>query len=116
MLNIYDNTLATFIIRNKNGLAFISMFSFKVHISDVLYVHKDLRDSVFVSLKLLSKMRQINVAIDSLSGSYLLLFFCLQFVVFLCPSATSFDKIFIKLFAGSGPILLYSQQLNRRKK
>jgi len=70
----------------------------------------------FVSLKLLSKKRQINVAIDSLSGSYLLLFFCLQFVAFLCPSDTSFDKIFIKHFAGSSPILLHSQQLNRGKK
>jgi hypothetical protein len=36
----------------------------------------------FVSLKLLPKKGQIDVAIDSLSGSYLLLFVCLQFVVF----------------------------------
>lgn len=37
--------LLRLLIKTKSGLAFTSMFSYKVHVSDVLYVHKDLRDS-----------------------------------------------------------------------
>jgi len=84
------------------------MFSYKGNVSDVFTYIKILDLLAPVSLKPLSKKRQINVAIDSLSGSYLLLFFFLQFAVFLCPPNTSFDKIFIKHFARSSPILLQS--------
>jgi len=107
MVNIYDNTLATS-TNKKSGLAFISMFSFNVNFSDVCTYVRILDILALVSLKLLPKKRQINGAIDSLSGSYLLLFFYLQFVVFLRSSNTTFDKIFIKHFAPSSPILPHS--------
>ena len=94
MVNIYDNTLTTSTNQNKKLIAFISMFSYKVNVSDVCTYIKILDILALVSFKLLSKKRQINVAIDSLSGIYLLLFFYLYFVAFLCPSNTSFLQNF----------------------